>query len=267
MANPYDAEAERRAALAEVTALRRELKTETAKGAKAAASDPRFIAAQQRLDAAKSAAGMRTAAEDLAALNKIATADTGTSVKTAPGTFTAKNQTAEERAVTKDLNAPSRNYFKKVQQAYKNPDVVPTWNPGKELTADVVQEYAQYGTDLSKARYDWVWREDPKTNNGSWAVGLVGALKAKPTDMEKATPLDIFYSDSAPLAEARQIKNQPSWNATFQNISLDELEQALPGITFSEFQEIYYQLTLERDTDITIEDILDKYDDMFGEGK
>lgn len=266
MANPYDVEAERRAAIAEVTALRRELKTETAKGAKAAASDPRFIAAQARLDAAKSAAGMRTAAEDLAALNRIATSETGT-VSRGGEQVTATGQSKADQAITKELNAPSRQYFKQVQQAYKNPDLVPTWAPTKQMTPDIIQEYAQYGTDASKARFDWVWTEDPNTGKGRWNVGLVGLLKAKPTDLSKASGLDIFYSDSAPIQEARVISKQPSWNATFQNISLDELEQALPGITFSQFQEIYYQLTLERDTDITIEDILDKYDDMFGKGK
>jgi hypothetical protein len=249
----WSKEAERKAALDEVTALRRELKTETAAGAKAAKSDPRFIAAQQRLDAAKSAVGMRTSAQDLAALNRIATRDVATADMTP----------AERREERQGLNQPSRQYFNQVKEAYKNPDVVPGIKVPKQITPELIKEYAQYGTDASKARFDWVWTEDPKTGKGRWGMGLVGLLKEKPVNLENADQLDIFYSDSAPIAQARK---RPSWNAAFNNVNLDELEQALPNISFSQLQEIYYQLTLERDTDITIEDILDKYDNMFGEG-
>lgn len=258
----WSGEAERKAALDEVTALRRELKTETAKGAKAAQSDPRFIAAQQRLDAAKSSVGMRTSAQDLAALNKTATADTATMKRNVEGGMTAA-PTRAERAVTKELNAPSKDYFKQVNQAYNNPDVVPGIKVPKQITPDLIQEYAQYGTDASRARFDWVWVPGAREGKGRWGMGLVGLLKEKPTDLENADQLDIFYSDSAPLAQA---KKGPSWGTSFNGISLDELEQALPTISFSQLQEVFYQLTLERDTDITIEDILDKYDDMFGEG-
>jgi hypothetical protein len=257
----WSGEAERKAAIDEVTALRRELKTETAKGAKAAQSDPRFIAAQQRLDAAKSSVGMRTAAQDLAALNKIATFDTATMKKNAEGGMTAA-PTRAERAVTKKLNAPSKDYFKQVNQAYNNPNVVPGVKVPKQITPDLIQEYAQYGTDASRARFDWVWVPGARESKGRWGMGLVGLLKEKPVDLENADQLDIFYSDAAPLAQA---KKGPSWGTSFNGISLDELEQALPNISFSQLQEIFYQLTLERDVDITIEDILDKYDDMFGE--
>jgi hypothetical protein len=47
---------------------------------------------------------------------------------------------------------------------------------------------------------------------------------------------------------------------------ISELVKALPELKYTEIQEILYQLTLERDTDITIEDILDKRDELFGEG-
>jgi hypothetical protein len=258
----WSAEAERKAALDQVTALRRQFDTTTAKGAKAFAASPEAQAALARLDAAKTSVGMRTSAQDLAALNKIATSDTATMKRTAEGGVTAA-PTKEERAVTKELNAPSKQYFKQVNQAYNNPDVVPGVKVPKQMTPDLIQEYAQYGTDASKARFDWVWREDARSGKGRWAVGLVGLLKQKPTDMNEADQLDIFYSDSAPIAQA---KRRPSWNATFQNISLDGLEEAIPEITFSQFQEIYYQLTLAKDTNITIEDILDKYDELYGEG-
>jgi hypothetical protein len=253
MVDVYTTEAERRAALDEVTRLRREFDTTTAKGAKAFGASPEAQAALARLDAAKSAAGMRTSAEDLAALNQFATSDLPTSEQTP----------AERKDVRQGLNQPSRQYFKQVQEAYKNPDVVPTWQPNQQVTPDLVQQYAGYGVDASKARYDWVLVEDSKTGQSRWGVGLIGLIQQKPADLNTATPLDVFYSDTAPIAEARTVKGVPSWNSTWNQINLDELEQALPDITYSELQEIYYQLTLERDTDITIEDILDKYDDMF----
>lgn len=267
MVDIYSAEPERRAALEEVTRLRRQFDTTTAKGAKAFAKSEEAQAALARLDAAKTAAGMRTSAQDLAALNRIATSDTATMKKDEEGRMTAA-PTRAERDVTKQLNAPSRQYFKQVQQAYKNPDQVPTWKAPKQVTPELIQEYAQYGTDASKARFDWVWAENPKTGKGRWAMGLVGLLKQKPTDMNNADALDIFYSDSAPIGQARQIPliKRPAYNGAWNSISLDELEEALPEITFSQLQELYYQLTLERDTDITIEDILDKYDETYGEG-
>jgi len=258
----WSGEAERRAAIEEVTKLRRELKTETAKGAKAAKSDPRFIAAQQRLDTAKSAVGMRTSAQDLAALNKIATSDTATMKKDAEGRMTAA-PTRAERAVTKELNAPSKDYLKQMNQAYNDPSTVPGIKAPKQITPEMIQEYAQSGADASKARFDWVWTEDPKSGKGRWGIGLIGVIQQKPADITKANQLDVFYSDAAPLAQA---KKETSWSATFNNINLDELEQVIPDITFSELQEVYYRLTLERDEDITIEDIVNKYNELYGEG-
>ena len=64
-------EAERKAALDEVTRLRREFDTTTSKGAKEFAASPEAQDALARLDAAKSAVGLRTSAEDLALLNKL----------------------------------------------------------------------------------------------------------------------------------------------------------------------------------------------------
>jgi hypothetical protein len=282
MATPYTGEAERRAALEELTALRRELKTETAKGAKAAQSDPRFIAAQQRLDAAKSAVGMRTSAQDLAALNKIATSDTATMKQAPQGGMTAAPTTAE-RAVTKELNAPSKQYFKQVQQAYKNPDVVPNWNTGKQITPEQITEASNYNVNLNNARYDWVWYENPKTGKGRWALGIIGSLENPPKDTldpDKRTYIgSLWRSDSSTVKEinnlwkslvtqggAPYIENT-SRTGGGNTIDFNELEQALPDLKYSQFQEILYRLSLERDEDITIEDILDKYDDLYGEGK
>lgn len=252
----WSAEQERRDAIAEVTALRRELKTETAAGAKAAQSDPRFIAAQQRLDATKSAVGMRTAAQDLQALNQIATSDVATAGQTP----------AQRKTERQALNQPSRQYFNQIKEALKDPNTVPGIKIPTQVTPEMIQEYAQSGADASKARFDWVWTQNQKAGKGGWGIGLVGVVQQKPTNPDKASKLDIFYSDSAPLVEARELKNEKSWNATWNNVSLDDLEQVLPEITFSEFQEVYYRLTLERDEDITIEDIVNKYNELYGEG-
>ena len=262
----WSGEQERRAALEEVTRLRREFDTTTAKGAKAFAKSAEAQEALARLDAAKSAVGMRTAAQDLAALNKVATSESGPTVRSGQGQVAATNVSKQDSNITKQLNQPSRQYFNQMNQAYNNPDVVPGIPSPKQVTPDLVQDYAKYGTDASKARFDWIWTEDPKTGKGRWGLGLVGLLKQKPADIEKAKPLDIFYSDSAPLAQAREIKKQTSWNSTFNNISLDELEQVIPEITFSALQEVYYQLTLERDEQITVEDIVKKYNELYREG-
>jgi hypothetical protein len=280
MVDVYSTEPERKAAVEELTALRRELKTETAAGAKAAKSDPRFIAAQARLDAAKSSAGMRTSAQDLATLNRIATSDTATMTKTADGKMTAA-PTKAERAVTKDLNAPSKQYFKQVQQAYKNPDMVPTWKPNKTLTSDIISEANAKGFDFSKARYDWVWTE-LEPGKGRWAIGLIGTKMLPPekpfqagVDDAGEYALKAYASDSINAREwfnfveqNRQFLNKGKGftNPFGVNIQPAEIVEALPDIRYSEIQEIIYQLTLEKDTDITIEDILDKYDEMFGEG-
>lgn len=278
MVDVYSTEGERRAAVEELTALRRELKTETAAGAKAAAKDPRFIAAKERLDKAKSAAGMRTSAQDLAALNKFATSDKPTSAQTP----------AERKEVRQGLNQPSRQYFKQVQEAYKNPDIVPNWKPSKTLTPDVVEEAKGRGFDFSKARYDWVWMEsepnlgDRVKGKGQWAIGLVGARMLPPekpfqagVDDAAEYALRAFASDTINAQEwlnfveqNRQfIKGKEGFTNPFGvNVQPAEIAQALPDLRYSQIQEIIYQLTLEKDTDITIEDILDKYDEMFGEG-
>jgi hypothetical protein len=287
MVDVYGTEPERKAALAEVTALRRQFDTTTAKGAAAFAKDPAAQAAMKRLDEAKSAAGMRTRAEDLAALNRIATSDTATMTKTADGKMTAA-PTKAERAVTKELNAPSKQYFKQVQGAYKNPDVVPTWKPSKTLTNDVIETAKAKGFDFSKARYDWVWTEsEPNFGNrvkgkGRWAIGLIGTKMLPPekpfqagVDDAGEYALKAYASDSINAREwlnfveqNRQFLNKGKGftNPFGVNIQPAEIVEALPDIRYSEIQEIIYQLTLEKDTDITIEDILDKYDEMFGEG-
>lgn len=269
MVDVYSTEAERQAALAEVTRLRRQFDTTTAKGAKAFAKDKEAQAAIARLDAAKKAAGMRTSKQDLAALNRIATSDTAT-MKKVDGKMTAA-PTKEERAVTKELNAPSKQYFKQVQQAYKNPDVVPNWKPNKTITPDILTQFDESGWDASKARYDWVLIED---NQGRprWAMGVIGALRKPPTQIKD--PNDAFQywmSDGTTVGDMvkniiPQVSGGQTWNFTFQNINFNELSEAIPEIKYSQFQEIMYQLSLERDEDITIEDILDKYDEMYGKG-
>jgi len=257
MVDVYSTEAERRAALAEVTALRRQFDTTTAKGAAAFAKDSAAQAALARLDAAKSAAGMRTAAQDLAALNKVAASDP-TSAKA-------------DRAITKELNQPSKQYFKEVQQAYKNPDVVPNWKPSKTITPDILQRFDESGYDASKARYDWVLIEDNK-GRPRWAMGVIGALRKPPAQI--ANPSDAiqyWMSDGVSVGEMvnsiiPQVSGGKTWNSSFQNIDFNQLAEAIPEMRYSQFQEIMYQLSLAKDDDITIEDILDKYDEMYGKG-
>jgi hypothetical protein len=276
----WSGEAERRAAIEEVTKLRRELKTETAKGAKAAKSDPRFIAAQQRLDAAKSAVGMRTAAEDLAALNKTATSDTATMKRTPEGRMTAA-PTRAERAVTKELNAPSKQYFRQVQQALKNPNVVPGIEAPKQITPEQIQEASNYNVNLKNARYDWVWTENPETGKGRWALGIIGALENPPTSQGDPRTYvgGLWRSDSATLKEVNAAwKNATGGSGSagyIENtnpqgrgniIYFDDLETVLPDIKYSEYQEVIYRLTLEKDEDITVEDIINKYNELYGEG-
>lgn len=273
MVDVYNAEPERRAALEEVTRLRRQFDTTTAKGAKAFAKDKEAQAALARLDAAKSAAGMRTSKQDLAALNRIATSDTAT-MKKVDGKMTAA-PTKAERAVTKELNAPSKQYFKQVQQAYRNPDQVPTWAPRKEMTQQDIDEARAQGFDNTKARYDWVWNDVPG-KKPQWAIGIIGARLLPPgpyrpgVDNAADYAFRAYTSDSMTAREwvdfVQQNKVTGVSNPFGVNINQIELAEALPDIRYTDLQEIIYRLTLERDTDITIEDILDKYDELYGEG-
>ena len=107
MTDIYSTEPERQAALAEVTKLRRQFDTTTAKGAAAFAKSKEAQDALKRLDASKTAAGMRTSKQDLAALNKYATSNVATADMTPA-------QRKEERV---GLNQPSRQYFAQVQEA------------------------------------------------------------------------------------------------------------------------------------------------------
>jgi ribosomal protein S16 len=261
MVDVYNTEAERRAAIQEVTALRRQFDTTTAKGAKAFAKDPAAQAALKRLDDAKSAAGMRTSAQDLKALNKIATRDVSTADMTP----------AQRKQERQGLNQPSREYFKQVQQAYKDPTKVPSWKPSRTITPDILAQFDEAGWDASKSRYDWVLIEDNK-KQPRWAMGVIGALRKPPTEIKNpADAMQYWMSDGATVGEVvrniiPQVSGGKPWNSTVQNVDFNELAEAIPEIKYSQFQEIMYQLSLERDEDITIEDILDKYDEMFGKG-
>jgi Skp family chaperone for outer membrane proteins len=273
MVDVYSTEPERRAALEEVTALRRQFDTTTGKGAAAFAKDPAAQAALARLDAAKSAAGMRTAAQDLAALNRIDTQ------------FTAQGKTQEE--VTQRLNVKPEQYFKKVYATVNDITRVPPIEPrlktsdGKltnKVPQEVIEENKRYGWDYSNARLGWVLTGSE--GEQKWAIGLIGGQRIAPktsiTTLELAK--DQWMSDTETLGEvtSKYIPNltrNQGWQQgvggvtpTGSQVTLDELAQAIPEIKYSQFQEIIYQLTLEKDEDITIEDILDKYDKMFGKG-
>jgi hypothetical protein len=255
----YSGEQERRDALAEVTALRREFDTTTAAGARAFANSAEAQAALARLDAAKSDVGMRTSAQDLQALN----------------TVTGQGQ-------TQALNAPSTQYF---QNLYSRPDQVPTWEPPRKITTEDISKAAQSGYDYSKARYDWVWSQNPKTGQDQWVLGVIGALTQVPNrpenlDNRNFQPYadNLWRSGTITLKDFNDLYRQYG-NTTLgqtilpqksgqkaQQLDFDELTEALPEINYSQYQEILYQLALERDTDITVEDMLDKYDELYGEG-
>ena len=271
MVDVYSTEPERKAAVEELTALRRELKTETAAGAKAAKSDPRFIAAQARLDAAKSAGGMRTSAQDLAALNKIATRNVSTADMTP----------AQKRTERQALNQPSRQYFKQVRETINDITRPPAFAPRVKapdgsLTNKIPQQWIdenkQYGNDYSNGRLDWMLYE-PEPGQFKWGVGLVGHRRLKPTTNITTIELakDQWMSGTETLGSVTQkyvpsITRNRGWATSVSGVSLDELAEALPEIDWIEFQEIIYQLSLEKNNDITIEDVLDKYDEMYGKG-
>lgn len=283
----YSGEQERQAAIADVTRLRREFDTTTTKGAAAFAKDPAAQAALARLDKAKSAVGMRTSAQDLAALNRIATSDTATMKKDAQGRMTAA-PTRAERNVTKELNRPSRQYFRQSYESQLNdPTRVPLVKPRTQApdgtivdkpTKEVIEENKRYGWDFSNARYGWVLGGEPGEER--WLVGLIGGKRIAPTT--NITTLDLardqWMSDTETLGEVTNkyipsITKGKGWQQgiggvtpTGSEVTLDELARVIPEIKFSEFQEIIYQLTLERDTDITVDDILGKYNEMYGEG-
>lgn len=308
MVDVYQAEPERQAALAEVTRLRREFDTTTAKGAKAFAASPEAQAALARLDAAKSAVGMRTAAQDLAALNRIDTAG------------------RSPEKVTQRLNAPSTRYFEgPVREAYNNPNRIPNWQAtsafggrtSKGLTQKDIDFAKTYDVDLSGARYDWVWFQ-PKDEEGnpipdqpgSWRIGIIGAKKiAKPKEAyidsgggfrEGEYITDLFASETISLGEwakagggtfgapaliqftegkpdkrqemflkqteAEFYKAFNPFQGMLESEEISKLVQELPELKYTEIQEILYRLTLERDTDITVEDIVNKRNELFGEG-
>jgi hypothetical protein len=263
MVDVSQTEPERRAAIEEVTRLRRKFDTTTAKGAKAFAADPAAQAALSKLDAAKSAAGMRTSAQDLSALNRL---DAG------PKT---------EKQVTQALNQPSQQYFKQVKQKYKSPEI-PNWSPSKKVTPQEVAIAEQKGVDLAGARYDWVWNLNSKDpNKGQWGVSLIGTKLLPPKQDFRPNvdnPVDYglraFGSEQFTVGQWYEFINQNNADTeAFEKtkplppkIDVAELAEELPDITYSQIQEIIYRLTLERDNDITIEDLLDKYDELFGEG-
>ena len=253
----YSGEQERKAALAEVTNLRRQYDTTTAAGAKAFAASKEAQAALARLDAAKSAVGMRTSAQDLQALN-----------------------TVSGQGQTKALNAPSTQYF---QSVYSRPEAPPTWAPPKKIGEQELAFAKQNNYNYDNARYDWVWSKNPKTGQDQWVLGIVGALKQPPVKPETLDNTnfqpyvsDLWMSGTATVSEIKDLYDQfgaqdinvtnpkQSKEIAFQ---FDEIVDAIPDLDYSEYQEILYQLALERDTNITVEDVVNKYNEIYGEGK
>lgn len=271
----YGTEPERQKAVQELTALRRELKTETAAGAKAAKSDPRFIAAQQRLDAAKSAAGMRTSAEDLAALNRIATSDTATMKKDEQGRMTAA-PTRAERNVTKQLNQPSRQYFGQVKQALVNPEQRPTWEvKGTVLAPKQQQELTAKGFDVSGAKNEWILVDDENSPTGKrWnrtVVGIKAPAPKDPFDPTKDNPanygMQVFFAGKSTANEFDEFVTNNSngrralENATFNGIRWSEIADNLPNITYQELERLFVYYGNQVDN---IEELVSAYEILFG---
>jgi hypothetical protein len=261
----YSGEEERKAALAEVTALRRQFDTTTTKGAAAFAKDPAAQAALARLDAAKSGVGMRTSAQDLQALNALS----------------GKGTQGANATSTQALNAPSTQYF---QNLYSRSDQVPTWEPPKKITESDIATAAQKGYDYSKARYDWVWGKNPKTGQEQWVLGVIGGLTQVPKRPDSLSSSnssgyfnDLWRSGTVTVSDMintyREVHSNPEsfellWDQKDKNakaITWGEMAQALPELSYLEYQEVLYQLALERDTNITIEDVVNKYNEIYGE--
>ncbi len=268
----YGVEPERRAAVEELTALRRELKTETAKGAKAAAKDPRFIAAKERLDKAKSAAGMRTSAEDLAALNRIATSDTAT-MKEQDGKMVPA-PTKAERAVTKQLNQPSRQYFNQVKQALVNPEQRPTWKvSGDPLAPTWRKELEAKGFDTSEAESEWILVDDEKSPTGKrWNRTVIGIKAPAPAEYtERDTPvgygMQLFMSGKANIDQMNEFvtsKGGTLGNSTFNGILWSEIAENLPGITYKDLERLFIFYGNEVDN---IEELVAAYEMLYGRNK
>ena len=272
MVDVYQTEPERRAAIDEVTRLRRKFDTTTAKGAKAFAADPEAQAALARLDAAKKAAGMRTSAEDLAALNKIATSDTATMKKDEQGRMTAA-PTKAERAVTKELNQPSKQYFKEVKSALTNPEQRPTWEiRGTVLTPEWTQELTSKGFDISEAQNEWVLVDDPKSPSGKrWGrtiVGIKAPAPKEPFNPAKDDPfnygMQVYFAGKSTASEFNnfvQSNNGSLATGTFNGISWADIAQNLPNATYQQLERLFTFYGNQVDN---IEELVSAYEILFG---
>lgn len=275
----WSVEQERRDAVAELTALRRELKTDTAAGAKAAAKDPRFIAAQQRLDAAKTNVGMRTSAQDLAALNKLDGSRTPTGTTTRGEQVTAKATSRAERATTKALNAPSQQYFKSVTKAFQDPTTAPLLRL-PEVTDEVIrnlQETYNTGNDegfksvIENANYEWRWIEPNTVGNkkGYWGIVLnaesvTTGPKVTPQEIETASAenaqdiaMRMFRSGEYTAEEVGAFLDRfrPGGSGIeMQFILFDDLRNMFPEINTLEFQRIWNRIKREGKAPKTLEE-------------
>jgi hypothetical protein len=260
----WSAEQERRDAVAEITALRRELKTETAAGAKAAAKDPRFIAAQQRLDAAKTGVGMRTSAQDLAALNALdgSRTPTGTTATRRGGAVTAKPTTKAERATTKALNAPSQEYFRTVTKAFQDPDNKPLLRL-PELTDAIRQKLQEefntgntpgFETNIEDANYEWRWVEPGTIGNkkGYWglAINTESTVKGPAIAQEEIdnasssnasdVAMKMWRSGQFSITQVTDFLNKfpTAGQIEISQILMNDLRNLFPNIESADFQRV-----------------------------
>jgi len=285
----WTGEQERRDALAEVTKLRRDFDTTTAKGAKAFANNPEAQAALARLDAAKTGVGMRTSAQDLTALNKIdgSKIPTGITATRGGAAVTATPTSKTERATTQALNAPSKEYFKSVTQAFRDPNNKPLLRL-PEVT-DAIRETLQnewtsgdapgWESLIDSANYEWKWVEPGTLGNkkGYWgmAINARGILTGPVPTQEE---IDSANSETASDLVSRlwrtgkySLEQVSSWAKQFNpaglgmsdsGIVLEDLLLLFPEITSVVHQRVINEMIRNNNWPPTIEKYKETYREL-----
>lgn len=247
----YSGEQERKAAIAEVTRLRREFDTTTAAGAKAFAADPTAQAALARLDKAKSAVGMRTSAQDLQALN----------------TVTGQGQ-------TKALNAPSQQYF---QSLYGRGEMKPIWEaPKGAFRNETKQEWLNKGYDLEDSYFTWSW----DNNDNQWKVKALGSKYVGPLENYETAAPDRKPTIAQRYWEAGKVDLSGYLNRFYPNEGtgyaaigigqvqdLYEIADKLPNLTWKEFIATLYEAATTENAIVEPFEFLQAYDEIFGRNK
>lgn len=249
----YSGEQERQAAIADVTRLRREFDTTTAKGAAAFAKSPEAQAALARLDKAKSAVGMRTSAQDLQALN-----------------------TVQGQGQTKALNQPSQQYF---QSVYSRGEMKPLWEaPPASFKKETVDQWLDKGYDIKDSYFTWTW--DKKSNQwkvqalGSKYVGPIGDFETAPLDSKPTINMRLWQAGKIDLSG--WLKNDSTYgtgtssgimNQLGQVNGLDEIVKKYPNLTYKEFIATMYEGLFGKGGVLKPDEFIEIYEQIFGAGK